>query len=365
MRVNTVGAVLSAGSLAYDFLASYGVRQGASGAEVDPGSAPGTRNVSTVSGISAASDVAACAAYKISLGNPGYTQVNEGGYLVSKPKTYKDTVSTYNGPYGNRLYCKIEIFDYLGVLSYPNFRQEIITNSSVADSCTESATGAIMTMRADGKCPTGRYESATESQVSSRMLPAAQANPSNAAKAVLSAGQSVDSSPYSVTGPASQIGSANTTTTTGPTGTTATTKTPTYSYNYAGNTVTYNTTNSTVTNITNNTGGTSTTTTIEQVPASDNKQLCDAYPDSLACLKPGTVPDAEAVPIQRKQFSIVPDTSRWAPNAGACTRGAIQLSTGVTINIWKPFCDFFALIRGVVIGMFGLVGALIFKNGIK
>jgi hypothetical protein len=41
------------------------------------------------------------------------------------------------------------------------------------------------------------------------------------------------------------------------------------------------------------------------------------------------------------------------------------LSTGVSINIWQPFCDFFHLIRGVVVGMFGLVGALIFRNGIK
>jgi len=81
-------------------------------------------------------------------------------------------------------------------------------------------------------------------------------------------------------------------------------------------------------------------------------------------MKPGTAPEAEAIPVQRKPFAITPD-SRWSSNAGSCSRGAIQLSTGVSINIWQPFCDFFHLIRGVVVGMFGLVGALIFRNGIK
>lgn len=78
----------------------------------------------------------------------------------------------------------------------------------------------------------------------------------------------------------------------------------------------------------------------------------------------GTPPDAEQIPIDRRPVTITKDP-RWAANAGACTRGAIQLTSGVSINLWQPFCDFFALIRGVVVGMFGLAGAFIFRNGVK
>ena len=92
--------------------------------------------------------------------------------------------------------------------------------------------------------------------------------------------------------------------------------------------------------------------------------MCTLYPDSLACMKPGTPPDAEQIPIDRRPVTITKDP-RWAANAGACTRGAIQLTSGVSINLWQPFCDFFALIRGVVVGMFGLAGAFIFRNGVK
>lgn len=155
-----------------------------------------------------------------------------------------------------------------------------------------------------------------------------------------------------------------TTTTTGPTGTTSTTTTPTYNYTYQGDTITINTTNTTTTNVTNIDGDTTTTTTTETKPGTDDEGMCAKYPDSLACMKPGTPPDAEQIPIDRRPVTITKDP-RWAANAGACTRGAIQLTSGVSINLWQPFCDFFALIRGVVVGMFGLAGAFIFRNGVK
>lgn len=356
---------LSIGMAAYDLLSSAGVRQGASGAEIDPGAPPIPRTVYNTAGFSDTSDTASCALYaKSNAAYAGTYEVFVDGYPVRYVYESRPRVFFGSDTYGTRLYCYVDVYRKDGTLNVLKYRKEPINSSVDSSSCTESATGAIRSSLPNGKCPTGRYESATESQVLSAVTPGVVSDRAKAAKAAVDAGALIDASPPSVSGPASQIGTPSTITTTGPTGTTSTTTTPTYNYTYQGDTITMNTTTTTTTNVTNNEGHTTTTTKVETKPGTDEEGMCTLYPDSLACMKPGTPLDAEQIPIDRRPVTITKDP-RWAANAGACTRGAIQLTSGASINLWQPFCDFFALIRGVVVGMFGLAGAFIFRNGVK
>lgn len=361
---------LTVGMLAYDILGGVGVRQGANGAEIDPGkdSLNETVTVYCYAGAGPSDGLIcdpsrpnACKSSLATYSNNGagfrarFIQVENGTGTCIGEATRPGQVNNDGTAYWSELRI-----GYQGSQS----RQNTGCSSEI-----DQITGLsyIPGVRADGKCITGRYQAATEQQVETAILPQVQKSPQSlvdALKAAIAAASPVPATAPQVSGPASQVGQPRTTTTTGPAGQTATTTTPTYQYNYAGDTITYNTTNQTVTNVTNNGGTTTTETKTEPAPA-DTKQLCDLYPDSLACLKPGTAPDPEAIPIHKTPVTITPDRARWGANSGACTRAAIRLTSGPTINLWQPFCDFFALIHGVVVGTFGLVGAFLFKNGVK
>lgn len=213
----------------------------------------------------------------------------------------------------------------------------------------------------DGLCPTGVYSPVSPESVASKLAPKLDIATVQQ-HLISSASSAVATSPVSITGPASQVGTASQSTTTGPAGTVQTTTTPTYNYTYNGDTITYNTTNNTVTNTTNTSGQTTTTTTTETKPQ-DQTDLCALHPDSAACAKLGTPTDAEPLPTKNVPVTATPD-GRWQPSAGACTRGAITLSTGVTVDLWKPFCDFFSMLRGVIVAGFALAGALVFLRGL-
>lgn len=349
---------LTLGMAAYDLLAASGVRQGATGAEIDAG----TDQVSVSGECWKADNI--CFSSPLS----SWVSWHPVGESYSSTLKYGSSSCTKAGTWAAN--CQTRLISIsTGLDTGGAIGMQINGSAATVKQCpniTDSLTGQsyVPGSYSDGKCITGRYDSATESQVISRVTPAVQADLSASAKAAISSGASIESSPYSITGPASQTGTPTSTTTTGPTGTTTTTATPTYSYTYGGNTITISTTNTTnVTNVTNE-GDTTTTTETTTTPGNDDKGMCSLYPDSLACMKPGTPPDAEQIPIDRRPVTITKDP-RWAANAGACTRGAIQLTSGVSINLWQPFCDFFALIRGVVVGMFGLAGAFIFRNGVK
>lgn len=365
---------LTVGMAAYDLLAASGVRQGSTGAEMDPGADPVT-TTRTMYGLVdfpsiplAQSKAAICLAWKNYIQSSGGTSASSSEYDSSMTYSQDDSLDVCVTV---KTITSTPKLPWLSTVTNTSLYQRsiYINNSSPVTGCSpvvDSITGQsyVPGKYSDGKCITGRYEPVTESNVISRVSPSVQADPSSSAKAAISSGASIESSPYSITGPASQTGTPTSKTTTGPAGITTTTTTPTYSYTYGGNTITVSTTNTTnVTNVTNEGDVTTTTETTVQ-PGNDDKGMCSLYPDSLACMKPGTPSDAEQIPIDRRPVTITKDP-RWASNAGACTRGAIQLTSGASINLWQPFCDFFALIRGVVVGMFGLAGAFIFRNGVK
>lgn len=351
---------LSLGMAAYDLLSGVGVRQGAAGAEIDAGTDQVPQNCTGYSVFGGPAPVHCLPAQAACDLRTSYVLANQPGL-----KRGRLTGS------GSTLRC-VQETSLDGGLYWNAYSSDLFGNPvtktgfKMCSPAVDSLTGEsyVPGTYSDGKCITGRYTAATDAQVIARVFPGVQDDPSAAAKAAADAGASIESSPYSVSGPASQSGTPTSKTTTGPAGTTTVTTTPTYSYTYSGDTITINTTNTTsTTNITNE-GDTTTTTETTTTPGNDDKGMCSLYPDSLACMKPGTPPDAEQIPIDRRPVTITKDP-RWAANAGACTRGAIQLTSGVSINLWQPFCDFFALIRGVVVGMFGLAGAFIFRNGVK
>lgn len=356
-----VAVPLTVGMLAYDMLAGVGVRQGASGAEIDAGTDQVPQNCTGYSVFGGPAPVHCLPAQEACDLRSSYVLANQPGL-----KRGRLTGS------GSTLLC-VQETSLDGGLYWNGYSSDLFGNpvtKTGVKMCTpvvDSLTGesSVPGTYSDGKCITGRYDPATESQVQAKILPVAQARTVDALKAAIAAGAAIPATAPVVTGPATQTGQPRSTTTTGPAGQTSTTTTPTYQYNYAGDTITYNITNTTVTTNTAPDGTSTTETKTEDQPKpADTKQLCDTYPDSLACMKPGTPPDAEQIPIDRRPVTITKDP-RWASNAGACTRGAIQLTSGASINLWQPFCDFFALIRGVVVGMFGLAGAFIFRNGVK
>ncbi len=156
----------------------------------------------------------------------------------------------------------------------------------------------------DGKCPVGRYNAVpiTPGDAASKVAAHPPEDPTPWVQptkdAIDTGGQSVPAG-ITTTGPTSQTGTPTSKTTTGgsPSQTVTETSTPTYTYNYAGDTITYNTS---VTNVTNNitTGTTTTTTTTTPAPTpQEPTDPCTANPDRIGCLKLGSTP-TDTVPTK-------------------------------------------------------------------
>lgn len=275
------------------------------------------------------------------------------GFLVADPY------------WGDR--CQVDKTDPFTGQLFPKFRYEgIAQQSTTQKGCIEAATGSVSKARADGKCPTGRYESVQavpQTQLQTAVLPAVQTDTTTALKNLIDSGGYAETSPLSVTGPATQTGASQTTNTTGPSGQVSTVVTPTYNYTYNGDTITYNTTNNTVTNKTDINGETTTETKTETEPP-DTEQLCDLFPSALACMKVGDIPEPDKRPEDVKLVSPGRH-SAWSYNSGQCPNRTIDFSFGVSVNILQPFCDFFVILKGVILSIFSLASALVFRGGIR
>lgn len=182
----------------------------------------------------------------------------------------------------------------------------------------------------------------------------------SAAKNALDSGEVAQAEPEFLAGPASSPGEK--TTTTNPDGTTTTTTT-TNNYVYNGPNVTVTTT--TVTQNYNTQGaptGNPTVTTKQpaqpaEAPKPDpEKDLCQKYPDIVACAKLDT-PDAKDVKNKDVSVSIIPD-SGWGPASGSCPAPRVLALHGLTTEYsWQPMCDFALGIRGVILAVAWLIAA--------
>lgn len=339
-----VGTALAVGSLAYDFLQSVGVRQGPSGALIDPGSDPVQTSVleyAVGNGTFVSPLAAACGAVAAFRTNP---------YDVWK------FVSSRVGS-GGDAYCTLTATDRVtgNIVDVREFSMTSRLNNS-AKSCSpilDSSTGQMYVpgMFDDGKCMTGRYEAPSNpSQVAGRLESAVNGDVARGAKAAVSAGQQIPAQDFKPEGPASQIGQSTSTTTTTASGTTTTTTTPTYTYSYNGDKITYTTT--TVTNTctgagscSSNNADTTTTTTTGSPTPQDPADPCTADPSRLGCLKLGEPPD-DKVPKNNKTVTFTPEVLGLG---GSCP-APVQLPHGQQIS-YQTVCDGVVQARPLIIAM--------------
>lgn len=325
-----VAVPLTVGMVALDMLSSVGVRRGTNGAEIDPGQDPGLRDVIKVGTKTATTKAGACAAYAASV-YIGEEEWFQNGFPVRA--NYKPV--GYVGYQGQTEVCIVDGFNHLNQLTQPGFRVENFSTTTEPVPCIEASSGAAM-LRIDGKCPTGRYEAATEAQAQAKLLPVAQAQTVEALKAAIAAGGAVPSTSPVVAGPATQVGQATTSTSTSPAGSTTVATTPTYQYNYAGDTITYNTVNTVTTNTTSPNGQTETTT--ETKPQTDVPGLCDLFPGISACKKLD-VPDTSGDRLPKEDWS--PSITPHVFTSSATCPAPISVSfPRVSFVIsWTPLCD--------------------------
>lgn len=212
----------------------------------------------------------------------------------------------YDSYWGDR--CQVDQVDpFTGVVT-PKFRYVGISQASTAQKgCVEAATGAVSKARADGMCPTGRYESVSaisQAQLEAAVLPVVENDVATALKNLIDSGGSAESSPMSITGPQSQTSAPSVSTKTGPAGTVTTTTTNNYQYNYAGDTINYLVNQTTVTQTTAPDGTTETTTeTSDKTPEKTN---CELYPESIGCMELGEAEEGE-IPEREEELELSPE----------------------------------------------------------
>lgn len=216
------------------------------------------------------------------------------GFLVADPY------------WGDR--CQVDKKDPFTGVVFPKFRYEGIAQQSTAQKgCVEAATGEVSKARADGMCPTGRYESVSaipQAQLEAAVLPVVKNDVATALKNLIGSGGSAESSPMSITGPQSQTSAPSVSTKTGPAGTVTTTTTNNYQYNYAGDTINYLVNQTTVTQTTAPDGTTETTTeTSDKTPEKTN---CELYPESIGCMELGEAEEGE-IPEREEELELSPE----------------------------------------------------------
>lgn len=341
-------------SAALDLLKGAGVRIGPNGVELDNGvesTLVDDLSYQVSNGPIAGTMAQACSAYAQAFNS--LTSGYRGDNIVWEPYGIDPVVVSQGSGY----LCKVYLVDPFNGSRTLHRNEPVVTYKTQKQSC---GTGIA---RLDGLCETGVYYPATESQVLSALDRLSQkVDASVSLRALIDSGGYADSSPLSITGPSSQVGDSITTNTTGPSGQVSTTVTPTYNYTYNGDTVTYNIVNNTVTNKTDIDGKTTTETTTTVKPP--DKGMCDLYPDSLACMKPGDPPTDPAPTPKSVPISIEPMAF---PGQGACPPPITFSVFGASYAFeWTPFCDVLTTwVRPLVLVMSIAAAAMIFVGGLK
>lgn len=321
---------IAVGTAAYELLSASGVRQGASGAEIDPGADPvETQKLEWTCHtgsqyISKSTSLPGCAEQVIVK-----LQANADSKLNPAPLwsgNQTRTVYTYslNSCASSSCWIKStqqtqERFCSSGVCAaWKNTgplttidsnlleaSSKIFTDKSCA-SIIDPLTGQsyIPGQYSDGKCMTASYSPATETQVQQKVLPAVSSDVAAAVRAALDAGAEIESSPLSISGPQTQTSAPSVSTKTSPAGTVTSTTTNNYQYNYAGDTINYTVNQTTVTQTTAPDGTTETTTeTSDKTPEKTN---CELYPKSIGCMELGEPEDSE-IPEREEELELSPE----------------------------------------------------------
>jgi hypothetical protein len=218
---------------------------------------------------------------------------------------------------------------------------------------------------ADGKCRQARYHRVPVSTGEAATILEARAPPAapdllSMAQGAIAAGESIEASDRTMSGPTSVAGSPTTSTVTKPDGSTVTTtSTPTTNYSYTGSTVNYSTTVVTVTQTCVSPGSCTTETETTGEPPEET-DACKLAPDSLGCTKLGTPPDEAPtwetinVPFEAEDLGF----------AGACPASNTWEVFGLTLTWgYEPVCEVAPMIRIALLLMASIAAiGIIFKE---
>lgn len=287
---------ISVGMALYDLYKGAGVRTGANGIEIDPGTASVlvddlTYQVS--SGPIASLMSQACSAYANTF--KSVTSGYRDGKLVWENYIITSSVSPLNAGY----MCSVYLTDPFTAAVNRHRYEPVVTYKNQKPSC---GTGEV---RLDGLCETGSYKPTTETEVAAALNKVTDKSSAvSLLPRLIDAGIEVDSSPLSVSGPQSQVSSPSVSTKTSPAGTVTATTTNNYQYSYSGDTINYTVNQTTITNTTLP-DGTKTTQT-ETSDKTPEKTNCELYPDSIGCMKLGE-PGETKIPESKKNIDISPE----------------------------------------------------------
>lgn len=93
-------------------------------------------------------------------------------------------------------------------------------------------------------------------------------------------------------------------------------------------------------------------------PDKDQRDLCEKYPDIIACQKLEAPEDSVKLPVKEVDFNFAPE-SGYAGSA-VCPPPIVVSVAGETISIsWQPFCDSLNMIRPMMLAMAWLMAAFI------
>lgn len=154
---------------------------------------------------------------------------------------------------------------------------------------------------ADGKCKTGVYSGEiTPIQVGEKFTQFPPSDQAAVVQNVLQGGQEIEPESAATSGPTQQTGTPTSSTTVGPLGTSTQTSTPTYHYEYGGDSDFINYTTTTTVEMCTGAESCTTTTTTEAPPVeNDPKDPCTTNPDRLGCTKLGTAPTDQVAKVTR------------------------------------------------------------------
>lgn len=93
-------------------------------------------------------------------------------------------------------------------------------------------------------------------------------------------------------------------------------------------------------------------------PEKDQRDICEKYPDILACQKMEVEDDNLKLPVKDVDFSFTPE-SGFAGNA-VCPPDTVVSVSGYTVAVpWSKFCDSLEMIRPMMLAMAWLMAAFI------
>lgn len=215
----------------------------------------------------------------------------------------------------------------------------------------------------DGKCRTGRYAGTPVDTLGGKFAQYGDKDKADdiARDTVKSGGDlAPEAGPQTLSGPPTKTVGPTTTTTTGPTGTPQTTTTwTTHNVTYNQTINYYNWTTITTTNYPDGT-----VTEEEKPPEPEPKDECELNPERITCQEMDE-PEGPDIPNEDRQVTWSP-MAGWGADSGSCPDWPTVSVLGRPVHVdLHLVCTFMAGIRFAVIGIAGIIGALILIGGGK